>query len=290
MKKIYPLLVFTVGVLALSSLYSFSIGFATKNSNGITQAPLDWDANGDGIKETCAKCHNDNPFDADLEIFVTDPNNSRILGYDPGAPYTIHVKINHATGTPAGYGFQMVGLIDADSSGLPSFTNLSANAKEVSGILGRNYYEHNNGASDDNEFTFDWIAPADGTGSVTFYSSGLAVNKNAANSGDSPSNSKLTLTEGLILSNHTPISLASVRIMGNPSINSIHLAINANNASDATVSLYDMNGQQVISNKEQIVSGINQIQIDASHLNQGVYLLSVQTKQGQITKRVLLMH
>jgi len=290
MKKIYTFLILSLGVIALSSLYSFSIGFATKNNNGITQAPLDWDADGDGVKETCARCHNDNNFDANLEIFVTDPNNTPILGYDPGAPYTIHVKINHATGTPAGYGFQMVGLIDADSSGLPSFTNLSANAKEVAGVLGRNYYEHNGGASDANEFTFDWTAPSDGAGSVTFYSSGIAANKNAANSGDGATNSKLTLTEGLILSNQAPITLANVRVMGNPSIDNIQLIVDSKKATDATIHLFDMNGQQLIANNTQFVAGVNQLELDASQVKQGVYILSVETKYGQITKKVLLMH
>jgi len=290
MKRIYPFLIFAAGVLALSSLYSFSIGFATKKTIGITQAPGDWDPNNDGIRETCAYCHSDNNFAPSLEIFVTDPNNNKILGYDPGAPYTIHVRINPASGTPAGYGFQMVGLIDANNSGLPSFSNLSANVKEVAGILGRYYYEHKNGASTSNEFTFGWTAPNDGTGSVTFYSSGNAVNKNGSSSGDGSANSKLTLTEGLILANQAPISLANVRVMGNPSIDNIQLVIDTKNTTDATISLFDMNGQKVVANQKQFVAGTNKVQLDASHVKQGVYILSIKTSLGQITKKVLLMH
>ena len=290
MKKIYSTLIFATGVIALLSLYSFSIGFATKNNNGITQAPGDWDADGDGVKETCAKCHSDNAFDASLEIYVTDPNNNEILGYDPGASYTIHVRINNATGTPAGYGFQMVGLLDSDNSGLPSFTNLSPNAKEVAGVLGRNYYEHKNGASDSNEFTFGWKAPSDGAGSVTFYSSGNAVNKNGSSSGDSAANSKFTLTEGLILANQAPISLANVRVMGNPSVDNIKLVIDAKKAADATISLFALSGQKVVSNNATFVSGVNQLDIDASNVKEGVYLLSIETTQGLITKKILLMH
>lgn len=290
MKKIHSTVILLFACVAIGTMFSFADGFATTKTQGITKAPKDWDYDGDGVGETCAHCHTGGNFDPSLEITVKNTSNQNVLGYTPGASYSVHVKINHGSGTPDGYGFQLVGIVDADSSGINKFTNISSNAKEVAGIFGRYYYEHKNGVSVANEFTFDWVAPTAGTGDITFYSSGIAVYKNAANSGDGAANNKLTLQEGQILSNQSSFSIANIRLLGNPSVDEIHIVLDATLASDATISLYDINGQQVINAKQDLVVGSNPISLDATSLKEGVYILSVQTKQGNITKKVLLMH
>ncbi len=294
MKKIYPILIFVAGIFTLSFLYSFSIGFAKEKTIGITQAPGDWDVDNDGVKETCKKCHNTTNYKPELDVFVTDANNHNILGYDPGASYKIHVKVNATTNSPSGYGFQLVGLIDAtasaESHGMQNYPGFSANVQEIDGILGRKYFEHK-GVSTSNEFTIDWIAPNNGTGSVSFYVVGNAVNKDGNQGADSGTDGKIfTLSEGLLLANQVPITIANVRIMGNPSVDNIQLVVDAKKAADATISLFDLSGQQLISSKAQFIAGANPVQLDASHLKQGAYVLSIKTKYGPITKKVLLMH
>ncbi|HHB78911.1 MAG TPA: hypothetical protein ENK85_06730, partial [Saprospiraceae bacterium] len=71
MKKIYPILLFSLSVMALLSVYSFAVGYATHNNGGITTAPGDLDISA-GVKATCAKCHTGNAFQSSTEVFVTD--------------------------------------------------------------------------------------------------------------------------------------------------------------------------------------------------------------------------
>lgn len=287
MKKIYPSLITIVTLLGLISLFSFAEGYATKNNGGITTAPGDLvKMNGD--KETCAKCHSGNQYGSTVEVYITDTDNHNILGYDPGASYKVHVKINHTTGTPAGYGFQMVGLIDKDDTGLQNFTGFGSNVQEVQGILGRKYYEHK-GVSNSNEFVMDWVAPNNGAGSVTFYAVGNAVNNNGANSGDGPSSIEFTLTEGLLLGNEVLANISGFSILGNPSLDEINLEINAKIAMEVNFRLYNMNGQEVKSSVQSLFAGKNKMVLDIENIEAGAYIIHIQTFTGQIARKVMVL-
>ncbi len=289
MKKNYStILMWILAIPILFTLFSYSNGYATTKHEGITGAPGDR-TTASGTPVTCQKCH-DAPdhYQASLDIFATDANGHKILGYAPGATYKVHFKINHAVNIPAKYGFLAVGLLDSDNSGLQNFTGYSANVKEIVGILGRKYYEHNN-PSTNNEFTVDWVAPNAGKGSVTFYGVGNATDGKNTQSGDSPCQNTLKLTEGLLLSNKTPIRLDGVQVMGNPSRDVIQISLLNQVPGDAHVRLFDLNGHQVLAQKKQLSAGQNEMELNVGHLSSGAYILSIQTKKGQVAKKVLLM-
>jgi hypothetical protein len=67
-----------------------------------------------------------------------------------------------------------------------TFQNPSANTTiaTVTQFGGRDYVEHNGGASATNVFSVDWVAPAQGTGDVTLYYVGNAVNLGGTTAGD----------------------------------------------------------------------------------------------------------
>ncbi len=276
-----------LAVFAAFFAYSFADGYATQKKGGITTAPGDLE-NASGQKETCAKCHNGNPYNSSLEIRVQDANGHDILGYDPGASYTIKLIIHAATGTPAGYGFQMVGLKDNGDVGLQDFPGHSANVKEVNGILGRKYFEHNQ-PSTSNVFTIDWVAPPAGSGSVTFYAVGNAVNLNGNQGGDSPCKKKMTLTEGLILANDDPDTGAGISVMDAPATNRLRLRIQAAQSGRTHALLYDLNGRPVQQQTTQVSSGENEMTMDVSSLSPGLYILTVNTGVKRYATKVLIL-
>lgn len=213
---------------------------------------------------------------------------TQLLAINLAQLYKIEVKINTGSGNPAGYGFQLVGLIDANNSGLQNFPSYSANTKEVTGILDRKYYEHNN-TSSSNVFTIDWIAPDAGTGSVTFYAVGNATN-GTSSTGDGASNTTLTLTEGLALSNSEVFAEAEIQVLGNPASDNIELNIFSKQKIDATIVLYSITGKEMSLSSQEFYSGTNNVVINTENMPSGSYIVSVRTKNGKITKRILLLH
>jgi len=106
-------------------------------------------------------------------------------------------------GTPAGYGFQATAL-DGSNNKAGDFSNPIAGT-QIATAGAREYAEHV-GVSPMGAYGWQWTAPAAGTGSVTFYGIGNAVNGTGNTSGDVGNTVPvtITLTEGVAM----PISLA----------------------------------------------------------------------------------
>lgn len=140
----------------------------------------------------CSQCHSDNNnFNSSSTIQVTDAGGNVVTSYDPGVTYTVTFSLA-ATGA-SGYGMQML-ILDAGNASVGTLSSSSSNAKTTS-LAGRVYFEHN-ARSTSNIFTASWTAPAAGTGNVTMYGSGMAVNGNGGTSGDDPTPSiTVSLTE-----------------------------------------------------------------------------------------------
>lgn len=80
--------------------------------------------------------------------------------------------------------------------------------------------------------------------------------------------SKLTTT-----SIEQPIVMNNVSVFPNPTNNKISLVIN-NNQSNDKVSLYDLNGKEVLNTQSMnVYNGINYFEIDVSELENGVYII-----------------
>ena len=175
-----------LGVLACAILsFAWPGGAAVSGQQGYTGAPLP----DGGTESTCGLCHrgNDDYGAATVTTVITDPETGEIVtAYQPGRTYTISVAIGSEMGSPAGYGFQLAAVDDVSLNIVGTLQNPGAGAGITTVPDGRIYAEHR-GISDDGLFTVDWVAPADGVGSVSFYTVGNAVNGNGATSGDSGS-------------------------------------------------------------------------------------------------------
>jgi len=116
-------------------------------------------------------------------------------GYIAGQTYTITVYVTSPNRTKFGFSIS------------PQLTNgnlggsmIASTGTQLNG--GGRYLTHTSAGTSEtgtNErtWTFDWVAPAAGSGDVTFYAALNATNSNGANSGDLIFNSTLTIFEGL---------------------------------------------------------------------------------------------
>lgn len=128
---------------------------------------------------TCFTCHNDGPAPISIPGLIT--SNIPVSGYTPGNTYTI-------TATITGVGHDRFGfeVSPQDSNGnlVGSMSDLGTETMfQQSGV----YITHSSNSvlnADFKSWQFEWIAPAAGSGAVTFYGAFNITNNDGSYTGD----------------------------------------------------------------------------------------------------------
>jgi hypothetical protein len=252
----------TILLLGLSILYIFSVasssGRASSAGEGNTGAP------GDNPK-VCSTCHAGGNFSPDVTISLKDQMGNIVSEYLPNNMYQVEVSIDAANGSPSGYGFQIVSLRDADNSSFSAWSNPSSNAK-IASAMGRSYVEHA-GVSTSNVFMVDWLAPEQGTGDVSFYAAGNAVNKNGSTSGDAASTTNIQVQEAISSSTISTDAIAEVLLYPNP----VQDILNISSSEDVQAKLDLYNATGTLIQSTMLSRGSSQINL--SSVTAGQYLL-----------------
>ncbi len=283
-RMIYTLFVAALGI---TLFLGNSNGRADGANWGNTGAPGD-ETLSSGASRTCQTCHGTGQTQVSLDIEVRDGSGELVTAYVPNETYNVSVIINHADGPmPAGYGFQMVSLINSDDSDVNAWSNPSTNTKiATASNTGRSYAEHN-GVSVTNTFEVEWTAPAVGSGDVTFYSSGNGVNENGTTGGDGADTNSLTLAEDTDTGINGVYSAANLIVAPNPTqgFTNINLKDVANTS--FTLDLLSVNGQLLSSRKIQVDHNNFQYQLPLNDLSNGIYFIRLANENGVLTERIL---
>ncbi|MEM6723187.1 MAG: choice-of-anchor V domain-containing protein [Bacteroidota bacterium] len=269
MKRQTILLLFSLSGMCIL-LMSNSIGRALVGF-GNTGAP--------GEDEGCflAGCHFDeNTFGNQTVIqFFEAGTNTEITAYTPGQTYDGLVTIftDQAAGA---YGFQIVGLIQESLVDVAGFSNPGPDVGiRVAVNTGRQYAEHTT-ASATNTFTFQWTAPAIGSGTVQFWASGNAVDGGGSPAGDDPDNTTLILPESGTTSFRDIQDLdAEIRILGNPVESELRIEIETSGIGTFDLELLDWNGRLIRSERIELVSGLNSYFSNVGDWASGLYLFRI---------------
>lgn len=275
-------LVYTIFIGAL--LLVFSLGnkngrASTPPGAGNTGAPGD-EALFNGTPIVCNSCHtpsNPNPISSSVTISILDADGDTVTQYLPGNQYTARVIINTQTGNPVRWGFQMIALKDAGNTDLDGFSDVNPNNYKIATVnsTGRTYAEHDN-SSTSNIFNVKWTAPVAGTGNVTFYAAGNAVNNNGQNTGDGASFSNLKLTEGSVSSTQNPdADRLGLRLWPNPIVAETNFYFNAPQAGNYRLAVHDLSGRMVWESTQTLPSGENHLAISAAGWDSGIYFASL---------------
>lgn len=256
--------------LIFSFLYIISVassgGRASAAGEGNTGAP------GDNPK-ICSSCHFGGNFNPSVTITLTDEIGNEVSAYLPNTKYQVELSIQASNGSPAGYGFQMVSLRDADNSGLSAWSNPSSNAK-IASAMGRSYVEHA-GVSTSNVFNVDWLAPEHGSGAVSFYAAGNSVNLNGATNGDAAALANLQIQEAISSSLENSIVLSEFNLYPNPVMDFLYIA--GFELENKQIELFNSSGLLI----NKIVCDRSLIQLDLFGEKAGQYFLRItNTKLG----------
>lgn len=253
-------------------------GRASEAKAGNTGAPGD-EALPNGTPITCSGCHIASPITSSTAVTVLDSAGNAVTQYVHGEKYTARVVVNATAGVPKGFGFQMIALKDngnADLDGFSDAGNQTVNNYKIATIPnGRTYAEHDN-ISTSNTFNVAWTAPAAGTGNITFYAAGNAVNKNGLNSGDGASATTLKMTESGSAATQNPeaerIGLAA---WPNPFSSDLALSFRLPGAGEYRLAAYDLSGRLVWEAVQQLPAGARRVAVPAAAWQPGVYFVSV---------------
>ena len=272
-----------LGLCFLGFIFSSNeFGRAAGQNWGNTGAPGD-QLLGNGQPRTCITCHNTGSIQVTLDISLKDTDGNLITdAYTPGQTYDVEVLIDHAGGQmPQGYGFQMVALDDATETDINTWAMPSSNVKfSNASNTGRTYAEQN-GRSDTGSFTMQWTAPAEGTGSVTFYSCGNGVNGTGSSGGDGAAISTLSLSEGEVSSNENVIARAfDINISPNPAKQFLNLEVKTSKSAEFKIDILSSQGERIESRYVDFHTGDNNINLNVADLPVGMYFIQVQNLRG----------
>lgn len=290
MKKIKIVSLFILIVFSLLSLNSFNYKSSTTGAPpGHTGAP---------DEQTCAKsgCHTGNTINSNLGKLSINLNG--LESYELGKTYTISIKMSQNNINR--FGFEMVALRTKDqkSSGtivMSDFlkTQIMQGPNQFSG---REYITYRfpgtdpteNGAT---EWKFDWIAPSQNDGPVTFYVAAIAANNDASDLGDFTYTSTYELKGASTTQTNEISKPYDFRVFPNPVNNQFELKYHLDNRAEIAIDLNNIDGGSNIkllkSNEE---SGDHSHFFNSEFLANGMYVLTVTIDKTQIRKKIMIQN
>ncbi|MBK8969215.1 MAG: choice-of-anchor V domain-containing protein [Saprospiraceae bacterium] len=265
------------GVLCFTILPGNKNGRASESQSGNTGAPGD-ESNSNGSPRTCSYCH----FGAAgpvTFIHLIDNNGDTVTQYLPGQQYKARVSMTNSNTNLTGYGFQMIALRDSDNADLDGFSdpgNNTVNNYKIATIPnGRTYAEHDN-VSLTPVFDVVWTAPPQGTGPVTFYAAGNAVNRNGSTSGDGTDAHVLPINEAIPAGTDNPaVTEIPLTTWPNPATHFINLSLQLQQNGEVRLRVFDLNGQLCWESAQNLEAGPNALQLPVATWKAGAYVLEV---------------
>ncbi|MCH2023722.1 MAG: T9SS type A sorting domain-containing protein [Saprospiraceae bacterium] len=275
----------------IGAIYIFIVGFSGGPTAGLgdkTGSPLST------LGGTCATCHSGGLFVPAASIIVSDAAGFPVANgmYTPGQTYTITLSViapPTQTIPPqvAQYGGQLTALttsnVMAGSFSSPT-TGIggTGTGSQITLSSSVSYLEHNE-KSTDGIFNVTWTAPPTGTGDVTIYAAGIAVNGTGSTSGDNVTTATATFIE------NTSVAVTDIHdeelsfnIYPNP-ITDGHFFVDEIEG-EATIIIHHVLGG-VVYQQTTNITGKQEIQLDVP---KGIYTISVLQDNKLGTKRIVL--
>jgi len=251
--------------------------FKSKYENGppagVTGSP------GDG--QTCVACHGGSAPNSPNLITTDIPG----TGYVPGAIYNVTATVNHSTFNK--FGFQ---VSPQSSTGQQKGTLIVTNSTRTQLTGGTKYIMHKAagtaGTANANTWTFQWQAPASGSGNVTFYGAFIKSNANGQSSGDAVTVSQLAVTEDLSVGvKENNAAAQEWKVYPMPCANEVNVALVNNDSQKVRIMLRTMDGKIVMQDVLNNTNGT--LKLNTTALPTGMYMLTVFEENRALSKKII---
>lgn len=239
---------------------------------------------------TCSYCHTGGPNTIQPGwITSTIPS----TGYVPGTTYTIIATASYVGRST--FGFEISPQNNSGTYlGICTVTDV-VHTKLISGTSGRKYMTHQTagitGSMDYHTWSFNWTAPAAGSGALTFYGAFLCANGNNAITGDITYKANLPVTEDITSGITTNLLNGSdFSIYPNPVSETFIISYKTDHSGKVEIKLVDMQGRLIaplMTVNKPAGSYENFFKIPFN-LNAGIYFVEIATETNHIVKRILV--
>jgi hypothetical protein len=264
----------TLSTLAFSGIFIFCSLSPADVQNGSAAPAARTGSPGDGA--SCTACHGGTAATVAGAITSDIPAS----GYVPGTVYTITANISDPVKNK--FGFQ---ISPQKVSGAQVGTMQVSDATRTQLVGTGKYITHKTagttGTNNANTWSFQWTAPAAGTGAFTFYGAFLLANANNASSGDAVKLSTLAVSEDISTS-VSEKDLNTFHLYPNPAKDFICADINSN--SETIVKIWSVKGELV---KAFSFEKGNTIKADIKELAAGIYILQAEQNGKQVTRKFI---
>ncbi len=271
----------TLFVLIL--LFFVVLFFVSNNAKSYDSGAPDGFTGSPSNGQTCVMCHSGAPVSVLSNVIS---NNIPTSGYVPGNTYSFTAQINRFGHSVFGFqispqdnsGNVLGTLVDVDfETQITGFGTYITHT--VSGISGVN----------SKTWSFDWIAPSAGTGSVTFYGAFNVTNGNGTSGGDSIFTSTLTINENTVSIEENLIQ-ERIGIYPNPISDYFMLDVKELEG-EMKLTIYNLSGEKCFEeNTIKIIKGEESKKIIFDHkLLAGTYLVEIVVKNKKYIKKIIVL-
>lgn len=271
-------------ILLLTVMAAFSFVIFTSEDSG----PALFGNNRSGAKAsivTCgtlgAGCHGGTSSATSVTITV-DSSAIPVTQYVGGQTYTVNITGTNTSNLPK-FGFQYAVV----SGNGPTQVQAGSNSYFPTNVTihtfnNLHFVEHSSPLSISQNNTYDvsfqWTAPAAGTGTVTMYCTLNAVNGNdVADAEDQSNNTNVTLGEETISPSAVSNVLSSMEIKAypNPATGNFNLQLGNANTGNYVLAIYDVTGR-IINTEQVVVNSTNYTKtIDTHSWTPGMYQIAI---------------
>ncbi|MBX7094072.1 MAG: T9SS type A sorting domain-containing protein [Flavobacteriales bacterium] len=260
-------------LLFITALGGFSLFLASYDNGAATHSK---DRTGSPVSNlNCGQCHGGGGFSPSISAQLLDATNTPVTSYNPGATYTWKITITAGAGNP-NFGFQTVALL-SNNSNAGTLSAQSANTKVVT-LGGRKYGEHPS-PSTTGVFMLNWVAPASGSGTVKFYTTGNCGNNNNNDTGDSPSNLGATIITENTFAGIEDVAQVAFTVFPNPASESIR--IQSELSGNYMLELIDVSGK-IVYTENIVLKGVTSGDVNVASFDKGIYLVRLTSANQEI--------
>ncbi len=232
-------------------------------------------------ESTCITCHSGSPLNSgggSITITTNIPNDQ----YAPNITYQITVTVSQNNVSLFGFGCEALTATNNNGGTLIITDAGSTTLKTVlkNGVNRNNVVHTVLGGANTNSkaFTFNWKAPSNNVGNITFYAAGNAANSNNASSGDFIYSTSKIITPDPATGIAEETIETGLSVFPNPIKNtfSVKLSSEAGHESSPKFNLFNLNGAIVKELNIQNTSfEVKNYSFNRDDIASGIYLLQV---------------
>jgi len=235
-------------------------------------------------------CHSANTSNTQITITVMN-NGTAVTTYVPGQTYTVTISGINTSGTSLPYfGFQASTVSNANTANQAGTITATAGSTALRNAGSLQLLEHTTPIAGtavsggwSYSTSFQWQAPAAGTGQVKFFVTLNAVNHNGLVSGDQPNANTAIISEAPTGVNEATKDVA-LKVFPNPAQNDVNIHADNVTPGTYTVTVFDLTGKK-LENKNVTATGSElETSISVSGWAAGMYHVQL-SKDG--LKRVI---